>query len=74
MKIKSMTYDELMIFRSDFIRTQKTLTRDFISEDASAKFWQRVIQKIESDYQFTRPKSDSEAAIRKRIERNTDSV
>jgi hypothetical protein len=74
MKIKNMTYDELMIFRSDFMRTQKTLTRDVIGEDASAKFWQRMIQKIESDYQFTRPISDSEAAVRKRRERNADSV
>ncbi len=74
MKIKSMTYAELMIFRSDLIRTQKTLTRDVIGEDASAKFWERVIQKIESDYQFTRPKSDSEAAVRMRRKRNTDSV
>jgi hypothetical protein len=69
-----MSYDQLMIFRSDFMRTQKTLTRDVIGEDASAKFWQRVIQKIESDYQFTRPKSDSESAVRKRRERNADSV
>lgn len=68
-KIKNMTYMEFMDFRADLIRTQRNLTGEQSSVEAGSKFWERLIQRIEKEYVFSRPKSYSAEAIRKRKER-----
>lgn len=72
-KIKNMTYMEFMDFRADLIRTQRNLTGEEFSDEAASKFWERLIQRIEKDYLFSRPKSYSADAIRMRKKRGSES-
>lgn len=60
--IRHMNYDEFMEFRVDFMRFYEQITEEFKTAEAKNKFWERVIQEIESKFQFKRPQSMTKAA------------
>ena len=64
--VKNLSYNELIEFRSEFIRTYESISIEPKTEEAKAKYWERLINNLEIQFNFKRPQSTSRAAQTKR--------
>jgi hypothetical protein len=67
--LRYLSYDEYLKIRNRTINRAYSRREVESSEDAKQRYWERIINHLESTYNFERPKSNSKDAERMRRKR-----